>query len=366
MGLLGRPNPACAAPEAGAASLTTPARPVVSIVVVGDEAAFQRILPLQASHALDQFETRWQRMDRLEVVDILERGKGAGVALHCYADLRTPSDIRLYFVDRDTERFLLRRLPLPEQSEEMDREILAQVIELSLRALIEEKDTGLSRDEAVSLLRPPEPAPPPPPPRPIDAPPPPPAPSPPARSWTVEADLRYTLRLHSQQVPWLHGPQAAVWLGYGSQRLVPKAGMALGYTWHRRYQTRQAGLDFQSVTPMLAGRLDGAVGAAAGGGPMWLGGHLGVGLELVDVSPLQASEGPPVALADRRMEALPVILLGLDFSVALQEHLALLLVASTLVDPSRVRYGVELPTGNHTVLTRYRVQPMLGLGVSVR
>jgi hypothetical protein len=337
--------------------------PVVSIVLVGDAGTVTRIEQIAHSRSFGRFDTRWQRASRLDVLEILEQKRLTGISLHCYVDLRTPSDTRLYFVDRDTDRFLLRRLPLSVEGNEMDQESLAQIIELSLRALLEEKNVGLSRDEARSLLEP------------ASSPAPPLAPpfsagpaEPPvgASSVVLDAELHYTLRLHSPEVRWLHGPGLGVLLGDASAAWRRQAGLVLEYAFLQHYAEPAVGVDFGSVMPLLVGQLEHRIFGQGAAGTSWVGGRLGLGLEIVQLSPREGTEAGSIELTKSRTITLPVLALGASGAVPLGPHLALSLLVSTLLDPSRVRYDVRLSTGQESVVTRYRVQPMVSLGLRIR
>jgi hypothetical protein len=146
-----------AAVTAGAAAPV----PAIEIIVVGspvvvDQLRFDRLRALLERRLAALGATSWSRADRVDAGDVLAASPGHG--LRCWIDLREHGRARLTFAARSGERFLLRDLELSGDFElsgdldQLDRATLAEVIELSIGALLEDARAGLSRSETKALL----------------------------------------------------------------------------------------------------------------------------------------------------------------------------------------------------------------------
>jgi hypothetical protein len=122
----------------------------IEIVVVGSPEAFERLHALLDRRLAALGAATWSRAERVDAGDILAAPPGQ--ALRCWIDLRERRRARLYFAARSGERFLVRDFELSGDLDEIDRAAMAEVIELSLGALVEDARAGLSRGEAQALF----------------------------------------------------------------------------------------------------------------------------------------------------------------------------------------------------------------------
>ena len=97
----------------------------------------------------------WNRIDRFNPLTELLRGPpppNPTSTLRCWIDLADLNRATLYFADQRGERFLVRELPLSGRFDEVDQQSVAQVMELSVSALIENAEIGFSRAQAREIL----------------------------------------------------------------------------------------------------------------------------------------------------------------------------------------------------------------------
>ncbi len=133
------------------------------IAVVGSEADLARVRalvrPKPAAGAI-----RWRRLDEFRPPEILDTADTSGArsaATRCWIDLTDARRARLYFAGRSGARFLIRDVALSGRFDELDLTSLAEVIDQSLAAVLDDERAGISRAEAEHLLapKPAEPAP---------------------------------------------------------------------------------------------------------------------------------------------------------------------------------------------------------------
>ncbi len=152
---------AVAQPAAVGTNAAASPTPAIEIVVVGspplvDQLRFDRLRALLERRLSALGPTSWSRAERVDAGDVLAASPAH--ALRCWIDLREHGRARLSFAARSGERFLLRDLELSGDFElsgdldELDRAALAEVIELSIGALLEDERAGLSRSETKALL----------------------------------------------------------------------------------------------------------------------------------------------------------------------------------------------------------------------
>jgi hypothetical protein len=178
----------------------------VEIVVVGSDEQLEAVRSTIGPSAFDGASVRWARATRLETGELLEqRPEASELGVRAWVDLSDEKNASLYFADRAGERFLVRAVALPEGLSQLGRETLGQVLELSIRALLEDDRIGMSRAETSELLnaRAPKPE--------VPAPEPerPPEPAPPIThesDSSLGAEAFYGARLYSSDVSVVHGP----------------------------------------------------------------------------------------------------------------------------------------------------------------
>ncbi len=340
------------------------AAPMVSFVMIGDPSIFEHMHRITDSRALDRFDVRLQQRDTLDIVEVLAEGRTEGVAVHCFVDLRRASDVRVYFADRGTERFLYRRLALATDDGKLDWETLSQVVELSLLALIENKDLGLTRAEIEGLLSVHRSAPPsePPPPQPAV----PSEPPLPQHWWGFAAAARYRLRSYSDEIRAVHGPA----FGFGIERRTQQstwefgAEEALGF--ERSYRGHQAGVDVYGLASLLTIGFRQRLPQNHGQGSFALGARSGIGLEFVHLRPHAGDTNSELELTEPRFITLPIAALSIFGELHLSPNVALELALGSLFDLGQVHFDVEVGQERSVVLERYRVQPTVALGLSFR
>jgi hypothetical protein len=153
--------PAPAAASEGAAPSPPPgsvraAPGAIEIAVAGTEADLARVRalvrPRRSSGAI-----RWRRLASFsapQILDVAPDPDPGAAATRCWIDLGNPRRAHLYFVGRSGARFLIRDVDLSGTFDELDLTSLAEVIDLSLAAVLENDRAGISRDEAERLLAP--------------------------------------------------------------------------------------------------------------------------------------------------------------------------------------------------------------------
>ena len=135
----------------------------VDITVVGGGDAFVGLRARVGDRLPLGVPLLWNRIDRFNPLTELLRGAPPPhptSTLRCWIDLANLRHATLYFADQRGERFLVRELPLSGRFDEVDQQSVAQVMELSVSALIENAEIGFSRAQARDILaraQPPEP-----------------------------------------------------------------------------------------------------------------------------------------------------------------------------------------------------------------
>ena len=135
----------------------------IEIAVVGTDADLARVRTLVRPKAAAGGLIRWRRLETFRAPQILDAAPDADtrVVTRCWIDLGNPRRAHLYFAGRSGARFLIRDVDLSGRFDELDLTSLAEVIDLSLAAVLENDRAGISRAEAERLLAPkPEPPPP--------------------------------------------------------------------------------------------------------------------------------------------------------------------------------------------------------------
>jgi hypothetical protein len=166
----GAPAPSSATPAVPAPAATsggTPPSPAagsvraaagaIEIAVAGTEADLARVRALVRPRRSSGAILRWRRLDSFRAPQILDAAPDhdpRAAATRCWIDLGNPRRAHLYFVGRSGARFLIRDVDLSGRFDELDLTSLAEVIDLSLAAVLENDRAGISRDEAERLLAP--------------------------------------------------------------------------------------------------------------------------------------------------------------------------------------------------------------------
>lgn len=138
------------AQPAGESPTAAPSAPTIELVVVGRPDAYERLRALLDRRLSALGTTAWSRAEQVDARDVL--AVSPRHALRCWIDLGDRRRVRLTFAARSGERFLARDFELSGDLDEIDRAALAEVIELSIGALLEDERAGLSRGETQALL----------------------------------------------------------------------------------------------------------------------------------------------------------------------------------------------------------------------
>ncbi|MDC0683008.1 hypothetical protein [Sorangium atrum] len=348
---------ATAAASSGSPGAPAPGAPVVELVLTGAADNLGAIRTALESQALSAFTIRFRTAPRFDAPALFATRASSGVSVSCWIDVSDPRRAALYFTDPVADRFLVRSIDLSGRFDELDRESLAQVVELSLRSLRLDARASLDREQARALIlrqaAPPE------------------APSEapvsggaaPARR-ALELGLFYGVTAHSAEVGLTHGPGVRVALGGSWERHRLALDARFQYQFERRYEEARIGLDLRTI----ALRADACwlYALAPGVAPIELGVRLGAGIDHVDAAPRPGSaEAPAVVPAEASASNALVLVAGSVVELALSQDVRLFAELFAELDPARVRYDLRLEQGTETVLTRCRLRPGVLLGIEL-
>ncbi|WP_437319006.1 hypothetical protein [Sorangium sp. So ce385] len=353
-------SPGAAEPGAAEPGAPVSGAPVVEIVLTGAADHLGAIRTALESQALSAFAVRFRIAPRFDAAALFATRASSGVTLSCWIDVSDPRRAALYFTDPVADRFLVRSIELSGRFDELDRESVAQVVELSLRSLRVDARASLDREQARALIlrqtAPPE----------VPAETPAaaaaPAPAPPRRA--LELGLFYGVTTHSAEVGLTHGPGVRVALGGGWGRHRVALDARFQYQFERRYEEPRIGLDLRTIA--LRADVCWLYPVATGVMPIELGVRLGAGVDHVDAAPRPGSAGasgyvPAEASASNAF----VLVAGPVAKLPLSRDLRVFTELFVELDPARVRYDLSLAQGTETVLARYRLRPGVIFGVEL-
>ena len=93
------------------------------------------------------------RISRFDPLDVVREHRAPERRLvRCWVDMSSPRRVRLFFAAGSGERFLVRDLAVSPRFDEMDQQALAEVLERSVTALLDDEQAGLDRAQAQALL----------------------------------------------------------------------------------------------------------------------------------------------------------------------------------------------------------------------
>ncbi|HEX6272234.1 MAG TPA: hypothetical protein VFZ53_04320 [Polyangiaceae bacterium] len=334
---------------------------VVDIVVVGSEADFAAIRGTVGENAFDGANVRWSRAARLERGDVFDaRPPASDASVRVWIDLGDANEASFYFADREGEHFLVRTMALPGALTPLELESLAQILELSVRALLEDARVGMSRAEVDALLAREAPKPEAPPARrdiPDE-----PEPEHDAAHSSLFAEVFYATRLFSSEVPLVHGPGLTLaWLTESPERRT-LVWVAAQYDLPRELVTPEVSVEWTTL------RVQGGVGLAVPIAPSgWFaGGRLGGGAEFTSFSPRAGSASPNVELEPSGVSTVPVVSLSLEAGIPLGARAGASARVFGSFYPVRVHFDVADASGAKEVLVPHWVQPGIELGLHLR
>jgi len=331
------------APPEGAAA--RPTKAILEVTVGGDSAGLDLQLRPGAFPELGDLTLRLRQVPSLTAGEVLEPTEEPSLVARCWMDATRPGELTLYFTDRRAERFLVRRLVVSRPPDEIDREMVAQVFELSLSALLEGHDTGPSRAQIARLLGAQStPATP-------ELPPSPPERTPPAEL-TFGVALGYRVSEHSSRLGMVQGPQVNVDVTSAWEEAALGAEVSLS----RELEARLVREDFALTLSSWQLRL-GPFGERRLAPTWW--GRLGatVGLDAIALHPeLTAEVSKASAEGDDWTNAWTLGLWGaLAWRPASRGTLELRVGLE--FDPARLDYVLGTPEGQELFLRRRRVRP---------
>jgi hypothetical protein len=221
---------------------------------------------------------RWSPVDRIDDAQILLRPRERGGAhARAWIDCSRPDRVRVYFASWDTERFLVRDVPLPYGWTEIARESMAQLIESSIKALGSGESLGMSRTEMASVLRP-------------EAAPPPERP----QRWGMSWGAFYAIQAFSQERWVEQGPGLVVAVDARKGQWMPGAWVSAQYQLPQSVVTDLVGVHLDTLALRAGARLTRELGRHTA-----LALQLGAGADVIHITPLQGS-GAQVSLASER------------------------------------------------------------------
>jgi hypothetical protein len=330
----------------------------VEIVVVGTEPDFDAVRATLGPNAFDGATVLFSRATRLDTTELLERRSGASeLGVRAWVDLSDRKSASLYFADRSGERFLVRAVALPEGMSPLGREALGQVLELSVRALLEDARVGMSRAETSELLHVRDPAP--------EKPAPPadvrsertPEPQRTSRS-SLGAEVFYGARIYSSEATFVHGPGLGLaWItdAEGARGLLWVTGK---YDLPAELSTPEVNVEWSSV------RVEGGVGYAvpAFGSNLFAGGRLGVGADFTSFTPRAGGTADEVTLEPAGVSTTPVVTLAFEGIAAFERAGASLRLFASFY-PVRVHYDIAVGDERREVLAPYWIRPGIELSL---
>jgi hypothetical protein len=350
-----------AAQPVGETPPPVPSASAIEIIVVGRSDVYERLRALLDRRLSVLGATAWFRAERVEAGEVL--AVSPRHALRCWIDLGDRRRARLTFAGRSGERFLVRDFELSGDLDEIDRAALAEVVELSIGALLEDERAGLSRGETQALLARRAAAEPGPSPTPGPVPPPPPsAPSPLAdapalvrQGQRFELGIFYAAQAVAAGLPIDNGPGMSLALSDELRRRArwPRLFTAGWVSAQFLVPETVTGTDASVRLVGLTARLGVELGLER------LRFRLGAGWQLVHLSPEAASAA--LAPAAPRWTSAFAYEVAIRLAVAhvRSSHLWISLLAD--VFPTAVDYGVDAGGQFESVFSPWRVRPGLAL-----
>jgi len=267
-------------------------------------------------------------------------GDERGVAARVWIEVAAGGRARITITDQRAQRFLVREAALPTWPDELARETIAQMVESSVAALLENQGLGMTRAEAHTVLAAQDARP---------------MPSPP-REHQQRLGAFYQAQLFSAQIPLAHGPglrgQLTTRTRIGSVGLAASAQYVLPQT----RDDANVGVRLHGVALRLGAGLHGR------GPRLHLAGWLGVGVDAVHMQPRQGPRGD-ATLTSARWTAVTVLRAELRLGLPVGRRLTVFLTPSLEWDPVKRAYDVTGVDGQVAVVAPYAVRPGLALAV---
>jgi hypothetical protein len=292
----------------------------------------------------------WALVDRIDDAQILLRPEERGTAhARAWIDCSRPYRVRVYFASWDTERFLVRDVPLPSGWTEIARESMAQLIESSIKALGSDGSIGMSRTEMASMLRP-EPAVPVQHPQHVQH----------GQQWGMTWGAFYAVQAFSQE-QWIEqGPGLMVTVDARRGQWMPGAWVSAQYQLPQSITTDVVGVHLDTVALRAGARVTRELGRHTA-----LALQLGAGADLIQIEPRQGS-GAQVSLASERFSAefAGQVALAATLRPSTQYEFCASLLAD--VDFGMRHYDLVVDGATRRVFTPLWIRPGILVGVAWR
>jgi hypothetical protein len=356
--VLAQPSPGLSGPRPSASEA---APPHVAIVVAPDEQRVSVLREVLGPRALGSAEIRWSSVPKIAASDVITASSAqADVAVRAWVDLSDPHVTRLYFANGKTERFLVRVIPRSPKFDAVDRDAVGQALELSVKALLDDDASGMSRRQVQALLEPaPQSAPAPPPIRPREKP----------AGPLLEVTALYRAQAFARDLPIAHGPGLRIALGPPGEATRFSIWADVVYQLPQAFEAQGIGADLSGVA------IRGGAGAAwrlrgeQGRRPfsdMFAGGELGAGADLVHVIPVGGGAASGFALTMPYWSSAAVVTARAPLTFALAPQVDLSVAPTLDLYLTRVRYDVRDAGTVSTLLAPWAVRPGLTLGLRLR
>jgi hypothetical protein len=339
-----------------------PPAPSVEIAVVGTAADLRWVRTLFGASGLAGATPTWVRVPRFEPLDVLrEHRPPERRSVRCWVDLSSPGRARLFFAAGSGERFLVRVIALSPRVDEMDQQALAEVLERSVTALLDDEQAGMDRAQAQALLesrwQPERPA--------------------PVARVTVKRSRSTAARTSHVDVAAFYAGQALSLArpGGNAVALVHGPGLSLGGSigstqrrwglwagaqlqFPHRELADDVGLDFRTIATRAGLELRQTIG---GGAVSHLLVRIGTGFDLVHLTPLPGATDQSLALTGARWSTSLVLTAAVGVGLQVGERLRLAVTVFADVLPTTVHYDLAVEGQATPVFSPARVRPGVAL-----
>lgn len=329
--------------------------PLIEMHVVGSSAARQGLERLLGAEYRGRARIVWALLSIFDRQQILARLPDRGARIHCWIDLTEPGLAHLYFVVPTLDRFMMRDLAL-EQLGSFEFESLAQIIELSLEALLTDEQAGISREQAQSVLNPaiselrehpasrgepvrlPEQA-----------------------LWRFAAAGRYSVVRYSAPIA-QHGPGISVAIERINARVLQHVALSSSFYLPQRVRNEAASASIAAASLSLELAQLWALGVARR--HHW-GPRLGIGVAVVQATPFAGDLPGSYELLPRTRRLEYHFGAGLAWRVELGKRLSLQTDLSLNVAPKPLRHEFVVDEQPRVMMEGLVVRPALGIALFV-
>jgi hypothetical protein len=338
---------------------------VVEITVIGSDAELASVRDATAASDLRGADARWQRAERFERGALLERGAAdSAVSVRAFVVL-SAGRAELYFADRSAERFLAREVTLANGLDALGSDAVSQVLTLSIVALAQNAEPGLTRSQTEKLLAPASTAAAAPEPQHAAAPVAPPVYEAPARAGygSPAAAVFYAARVFSGDAPLTHGPGLRFdWIVERARFEVDLSASA-EFELPLRYETATVGVELRNVLLRFGGTLS-VLPKEASAWRFGFGGY--VGWDWMKFTPVPGTAPAELELA--APDRTGALLLSPRFTAGflLGSHVQLSADLFADIYPTRVNYTLSVNGAPTDVLVPWQVRPGLALALTLR